>query len=85
MMMGDSLKELVMQKINEVLPEAQLDITQSNENLQLRGMNSIEFIKIILSLEEELKMEIPDEYFLITEMNTVDKICNVLSAVMNES
>lgn len=83
--MGDSLKELVMQKINEVLPEAQLDITQSNENLQLRGMNSIEFIKIILSLEEELKMEIPDEYFLITEMNTVDKICNVLSAVMNES
>lgn len=84
-MMGDSLKELVMQKINEVLPEAQLDITQSNENLQLRGMNSIEFIKIILSLEEELKMEIPDEYFLITEMNTVDKICNVLSAVMNES
>ncbi len=84
-MMGESLKELVVQKINEVLIKSQIDITQGNENLQLRGMNSIEFVKIIFSLEEELKIEIPDEYFLITEMNTVDKICDVLSSIMNES
>lgn len=46
------------------------------------GMDSIGFIRTIVSLEEEFSCEIPDEKILFTEMNTVSKILDVLSQVI---
>lgn len=76
---------LVNQVICEVIPEVDLDNGNNDVNLQQWGMNSIEFIRIIVTLEEKLGIEIPDEYLLITQMNTITKICNVLSKVLNET
>ena len=45
------------------------------------GMDSITFIQIVVALEEEFECEIPDEKLLITEMDTVQKIVDVLQSI----
>ena len=46
-------------------------------------MDSIAFIHIVVALEEEFDIEIPDEYLLLTEMNTISKIAEVISATLD--
>ena len=48
-------------------------------------MDSISFIQTIVSLEEEFECEIPDSKLLISEMNTVNKIIDVLQFAIAES
>lgn len=50
-------------------------------NLNDLGMDSVMFIQIIVALEEAFECEIPDEKLMIPEMNTVNKIFNVLSTL----
>lgn len=45
-------------------------------------MDSITFICIVVALEEIFNIEIPDEFLLITEMNTVEKMSNVIISAM---
>jgi len=47
--------------------------------------DSILFIKLIVIIEEEFECEIPDENLLISEMNTVNKIYNVLKELESEN
>ena len=54
---------------------------QLEENLPDLGMDSIAFIQIIVTLEERFECEIPDEKLLITEMDTVQKMIDVLQAL----
>lgn len=58
---------------------------QFDEDLANMGIDSISFIQIIVALEEELDIEIPDEKLLLTEMNTFSKMVDVISAVLNEN
>lgn len=53
---------------------------QLNENLEELGMDSIAYIRIIVALEEEFKCEIPEEKLLISEMNTVSKIYEIIKS-----
>ena len=55
-------------------------ITEQEETLDLAqvGLDSIIFVKIIVSLEEEFNCEIPDAKLIISEMNTIQKIYDVL-------
>lgn len=57
---------------------------QIDEDLSALGMDSITFIRIIVDLEEEFDIEIPDEKLLLTEMNTISKITDVISAVLEK-
>lgn len=41
-------------------------------------MNSIIFIHIVVDLEETFDIEIPDEKLIMTEMDTLNKIINVV-------
>ena len=43
----------------------------------------INCIHIVVALEEEFDIEIPDEYLLLTEMNTISKIAEVISAALD--
>lgn len=53
----------------------------NTSNLQEYGLDSITFIKIIVALEEIFECEIPYDKLMISEMNTVEKISNVLSDI----
>ena len=46
-------------------------------------MDSIVFIRVVVALEEAFDIEIPDEYLLITEMNTLSKMTDVISTVLD--
>lgn len=79
--MESKLIDSVLQIINFYLENVQLTKEQITQNLTDLGMDSISFIQIIVALEEEFECEIPDEKLLISEMDTVEKIYNVLNAI----
>ena len=54
---------------------------QFDEDLNVIGIDSISFIQIVVALEEEFECEIPDEKLLITEMDTVQKMLDVLQSI----
>ena len=57
---------------------------QLETNLQDLGMDSITFIQIIVSLEEAFDCEIPDSKLLITEMDTAQKMIDVLQVLYGD-
>jgi len=51
-------------------------------DLSVSGLDSIMFISIVVALEEAFEIEVPDEKLLITEMNTINKMLDVVSAAI---
>ena len=75
------MKEVTINEIINVVNEfedIEISDEQVEENLSDLGMDSITFIQIIVGLEETFDCEIPDSKLLITEMDTVRKMFNVL-------
>ena len=81
-MMGNVGVVEILNVINTVL-EKPLSQDQAEVELSTIGVDSIIFIRIIVALEETFELEIPDEKLLITEMNTLSKIVDVITAVLN--
>lgn len=79
------MKEITVEKIIEILnasiEDAEVTEDKLDEDLFELGMDSITFIKIVVTLEGEFKCEIPDSKLLIGEMNTVNKIIQVLNDI----
>lgn len=70
--------------LNTVL-DYPLTLEHTETNLSTLGIDSITFIRLIVALEEAFEVEIPDEYLLMTQLNTVRKIQQVLSDLINPS
>ena len=81
-MMGNVGVVEILNVINTVL-EKPLSQDQAEVELSTIGVDSIIFIRIIVALEETFEIEIPDEKLLITERNTLSKIVDVITAVLN--
>jgi Acyl carrier protein len=83
------MREVTIEKVLDILntniENTEITTVQSDEDLSQLGMDSIMFIRIIVSLEEEFECEIPDSKLLITEMNTVNKIFKLLKSIENGS
>lgn len=79
--MKEITKEKIVEIININMENAEILIEQAEEDLSNLGMDSIAFIRIIVSLEEEFECEVPDSKLLLTEMNTVNKIYEVLTSI----
>lgn len=82
------MKRVCLNRVLEILNNNIADANVSNdmleESLPALGMDSISFIQIIVELEEVFECEIPDEKLLIAEMDTVQKILDVLFELYNE-
>lgn len=81
-MMRNVNVEEILRVVNTVL-EKPLSQDQAEAELPTLGIDSIAFIRIIVALEEAFDIEIPDEYLLITEMNTLSKMTDVISTVLD--
>ena len=81
--MREDVIDKVLQIINCNMENTELSAKQIEEDLSILGMDSIAFIHIVVALEEEFDTEIPDEYLLLTEMNTISKIAEVISAALD--
>lgn len=79
------MKEITKSKIFEIVSENidndEIVAEQYDDDLLELGLDSIRFIQIIVTLEEEFECEVPDSKLLLTEMNTVNKIYNVLMSI----
>ena len=78
------MKEIKLMDVINVINKSEnlkLSASQSEDNLSELGMDSITFIQIIVGLEEAFDCEIPDSKLLITEMDTVQKMFEVLREI----
>ena len=82
------MKEITKEKILEIVnyvQDMEVTVDQCDDDLLELGLDSIKFIQIIVSLEETFECEIPDEKLLLTEMNSVNKMLEVLKLAVSES
>ena len=79
------MKEIAIEKVIEILnaniKNAKATEDKLDEDLSELGMDSITFIKIIVASGEEFECEVPDSKLLIGEMNTANKIFQVLKDI----
>ena len=79
------MKEITVKKIIEILnaniENAEVTEDKLDEDLSELGMGSLTFIKIIVAVEEEFECEVPDSKLLLGEMNTANKIFQVLKDI----
>lgn len=77
-------KSIVLDKIVEIINlhlEKKITVEQVDEDLTKLGMDSIVFIRIVVSLEEEFDCEIPDDKLVMIKMGTVNEIMKVLMSI----
>ena len=82
--MKEIAKERILEIVNSV-QDMEVTVDQCDDDLLEMGLDSIKFIQIIVSLEETFECEIPDEKLLLTEMNSVNKMFEVLQLAVSES
>ena len=66
------------------LDNIEVSTEQLDESLPDLGLDSISFIQIVVGLEQTFDCEIPDSKLLISEMDTVQKMFNVLQELYEQ-
>ena len=74
----------VLEILNANLEDSPITTDELDTSLMDLGMDSITFIQVIVALEEEFECEIPDEKIMISEMDTVQKIINILQSLYDK-
>ena len=77
--MFDKVKEIVVEQLG-VEEDA---VTMSASFVDDLGADSLDIVELIMAFEEAFDIEIPDEKLLLTEMNTISKMTEVISAVLD--
>lgn len=83
--MKDITTTKIIEVLNKNIDNSPINIENLDRDLSEIGVDSMQFITIIVALEEEFECEIPDEKLLISEMNTVNKIIEILQDIYSES
>ena len=60
--------------VASIIEQIDIHTLDYDDDLQQMGMDSISFIRVIVNLEDEFEIEFPDDYLLIDNMNTLNKI-----------
>lgn len=61
-------------------------IDQSLEtNLNYYDMDSITFVSIIVDIEREFNIVIPDEFYSIESLNTINNLVTIIDSLMSNS
>lgn len=74
----------VLEILNANIEDSPITTDELDTSLMDLGMDSITFIQVIVALEEEFECEIPDEKIMISEMDTVQKIINILQSLYDK-
>lgn len=76
--MKNEMLQKILTSVNQHIKYVSLTEENMDEDLEKLGMESLEFISMILDLEKTFSVEIPDEYLVLSEINTVRKIADVI-------
>lgn len=69
-------KDIIIEKI-------ELNGAEINEKGEIEDIDSIVFISLVLDLEEEFNIEIPDEYLLMSTFSSVDNIILIINKLID--
>ena len=59
---------------NIIIEKIELNGAEINEKGEIEDIDSIVFISLVLDLEEEFNIEIPDEYLLMSTFSSIDNL-----------
>ena len=79
--MEDISKERLIELIRNNIVDAKFQELDEKQDITELGMDSIGFIQLIVEIEDEIGKEIPDSYLLLEEMDTLQKIYNVICLI----
>lgn len=82
------MKEPTKSKILEIInhnKNIKINEDQSNVSFDNLGIDSIDFVRIVVEIEDYYECFFPDEMLIITRLNTVDKIFDVLKETLENS
>lgn len=70
----------IMESLSQIIP-ADTVVTRDSDLLQL-GIDSINFVRLIVMLEEKFEIEIDDDDVLLTNFSSVGQINEILKKTM---
>ena len=74
----------ITEKILSILKRMDINVEDNEVDfITENNIDSITFIEIILSIEEEFSILVPDEYLIMEESNTVSKIAAFVEKIIN--
>ncbi len=79
-------KQVIKMKLFECFEDAGIFIDEDcPEGIQLNNFieDSIQFITLIVEIESAFDIEVPDEFLVIANFNTVDSVCDMLTELIN--
>lgn len=76
----EGAEEAVRELLYEVVEELEAEIAVF-DNLQEFGLDSLNFIELIVKIEEAFQVEIPDEYLDIQYADSIEHICAMLDNI----
>lgn len=67
-------------KVIEVLEEMGILIDEEDDTVALQDyiVDSVQFISLIVNLEEKLDFVFPDEYLVYESISTLETLCNII-------
>ena len=78
------LENNIIEKIIDILKKLNINIDNPTSNfIEGNNVDSITFIQIIIDIEVEFSILIPDEYLLMEGFNTVSEIANIVEKLIN--
>ena len=83
--MKEDYVERIVAIIASIIEEIDLNSINYDIDLKEIGMDSISFIRLIVILEDEFEIEIPDDYLLFENMSTINKIVNNIKLLISEN
>ena len=78
----DEIQAKVTEIVKSCTETEDVQKVTTEADLSAIGMDSITFIRIVVALEEAFVIEVPDEYLLMTEMNTVEKMAKIVAEAL---
>ena len=73
--------ENVISIVNMNIGDIKLNKSNIYDDLVQFGIDSLSFIKIIMILENYYKVEVPDVYLILSRMNTIKKIKDIIESL----
>lgn len=70
-----SIRDIIIENI-------ELKGAEINEEGTIEEIDSITFISLVLDLEAEFNIEIPDEYLLMSVFSSVDNIVSIIETLI---
>ena len=79
----DDICSNVIRILGNYLDGVEWDGVGHDADLTEQGMDSMIFIQVVVDIEAQFDIEIPDDYLLAEKMNTIGKISNIVLELLD--